>query len=69
MLEAIALRVHQLTATLGLLAAGQEPPLSHALHLVEESLGEVETRLTSLSVSAASGRPTAENAGVSVRRR
>jgi hypothetical protein len=47
-LEAIVLRIHQIALTAGLLAAGQEPPVSHALYLVEESLLEVEARLERL---------------------
>jgi hypothetical protein len=40
--EAIALRIHPITAAVGLLAAGQGEPLSHALYLVEECLLDVE---------------------------
>ncbi len=46
--EAIALRVHQLAAMVGVLAAGQDEPLSHALHLVEECLLDVEMRVEGL---------------------
>ena len=49
--EAIALRVHQIAAVVGVLADGQAEPLSHALHLVEECLLDVETRVESLRVS------------------
>lgn len=47
-LEAIALRLHQIAATVSLLAEGQEPPMSHALSLVEASLLDVEARLEEL---------------------
>lgn len=47
-LEAIALRIRQISALAGVLAAGQEDPLSHALHLIEESLLEAEGRLERL---------------------
>ena len=49
--EAIALRVHQIAATAGVLAevaaSLDEPgqPLSHALYLIEEMLLEVEKRV------------------------
>ena len=49
--EAIALRIHQIAAVVGMLARGQEQnadPLSHALYLVEADLLDVETRLESL---------------------
>ena len=46
--EAIALRIHQIAATAGVLAAGQEPPLSHALYLIEETLLDVEERVEEL---------------------
>ena len=52
--EAIALRIHQIAATAGVLAEvaarlddhGQ--PLSHALHLIEQTLLEVEERVEGL---------------------
>lgn len=47
-LEAIALRIRQISALAGVLAEGQEDPLSHALHLIEESLLEAEARLERL---------------------
>lgn len=47
-LEAIALRIHQLAAVVGVLAAGQGEPLLHALHLVEECLLDVEGRVENL---------------------
>jgi hypothetical protein len=46
--EAIALRVHQIAATAGVLAEGQEPPLSHAIYLLEASLLEIEQRVERL---------------------
>ena len=46
--EAIALRVHQIAATAGVMAAGQDAPLSHALYLIEESLLDVEERVERL---------------------
>ena len=46
--EAIALRVHQIASVVGVLAAGQDEPLSHALYLIEECLLDVETRVESL---------------------
>jgi hypothetical protein len=46
--EAIALRIHQIAAVVGVLAAGQGEPLSHALHFVEECLLDVEGRVESL---------------------
>jgi hypothetical protein len=46
--EAIALLVHQIAATAGVMAAGQEAPLSHALYLIEASLLEVEERVERL---------------------
>ena len=46
--EAIALRIHQIAATAGVLAAGLEPPLSHALYLIEETLLDVEERVEEL---------------------
>ena len=46
--EAIALRIHQIAATAGALAAGLEPPLSHALYLIEETLLDVEERVEEL---------------------
>ena len=46
--EAIALRVHQIAATAGVMAAGQQAPLSHALYLIEESLLDVEERVERL---------------------
>ena len=46
--EAIALRIHQIAATAGVLAAGQEPPLSHALYFIEESLLDIEERVEEL---------------------
>jgi hypothetical protein len=50
-LDALALRVHQLAAVVGMLARGQErecEPLSHALYLVEADLLEVERRVERL---------------------
>ena len=46
--EAIALRVHQIAATAGVIAGGQAEPLSHALFLIEESLLDVERRVERL---------------------
>jgi hypothetical protein len=46
--EAIALRVHQLAAAAGVMAESQEPPLSHAIYLLEASLLDVEQRLEGL---------------------
>ena len=46
--EAIALRVHQIAATAGVIAAEQAEPLSHALYLIEESLLDVERRVERL---------------------
>jgi hypothetical protein len=49
--EAIALRIHQIAATVGMLAEGQArdaEPLSHALYLVEACLVEVEARVEGL---------------------
>ena len=46
--EAIALRVHQIAATAGVIAAGLGEPLSHALYLLEESLLDVEQRVERL---------------------
>ena len=46
--EAIALRIHQIAATAGIIAEGQEEPLSHALYLIEESLLDVEERVERL---------------------
>jgi hypothetical protein len=52
--EAIALRIHQVAATAGVLAQVAErlddhgQPLSHALYLIEETLLEVEERIERL---------------------
>lgn len=52
--EAIALRIHQIAATAGVLAevaAGLDDhgrPLAHALYLIEETLLEVEKRIERL---------------------
>ena len=46
--EAIALRIHQIAATAGVMAAGQDAPLSHALYLIEASLLDVEERVDRL---------------------
>ena len=53
--EAIALRIHQLAAVAGVLAEGQAPPLSHALHLIEECLLDVEARMEALRARASGG--------------
>jgi hypothetical protein len=48
-LEAIALRLHQIAATLGLLAEGQdESNLSHTLYFIEQSVLDVEASLADL---------------------
>ena len=50
-LDALALRVRQLAAMVGMLARGQErecEPLSHALYLVEADLLDVEARVEAL---------------------
>jgi hypothetical protein len=47
-LEGIALRIHQISAAAGVMAASQAEPLSHALFLIEESLLEVEERVNRL---------------------
>ena len=52
--EALALRLHQIAAVVGMLARGQEQnpdPLSHALYLVEADLLDVEGRVESLRES------------------
>ena len=52
--EAIALRVHQIAATAGVLAEvaarldDHGEPLSHALYLIEETLLDVEERVEEL---------------------
>ena len=47
--EAIALRVHQIAATAGVIAERlEDEPLSHALYLIEETLLEVEQRVERL---------------------
>jgi hypothetical protein len=46
--EAIALRIHQIAATAGVIAEGEEEPLSHALYLIEESLLDVKERVEQL---------------------
>jgi len=59
--EAIALRIHQIAATAGVLAeaqAGESEPLSHALYLIEETLLEVEQRVERMRTNAVAGRPT-----------
>jgi len=43
--EVLALRVHQIAAVAGVLADGQDAPLSHAIHLIEECLLDVERRV------------------------
>ena len=53
--EALALRIHQIAAAVGMLARGQEQgceTLSHALYLVEADLLDVEERVESLRVLA-----------------
>ena len=64
--EAIALRIHQIAATAGVLAVaaarldGHGEPLSHALYLIEETLLDVEQRVELLRRcpnSRQSGRP------------
>ena len=55
--EAIALRIHQIAAVVGMLARGQEQnadPLSHALYLIEETLLDVEQRVERLRRRAGS---------------
>ena len=53
-LDAVALRIHQLASVVGVMAAGlatrldPDQELSHALHLVEENLLEVEERVEAL---------------------
>ena len=54
--EAIALRIHQIAATAGVIAEHQDEPLSHALYLIEECLLEVEDRVEALRART-SGRP------------
>jgi hypothetical protein len=52
--EAIALRIHQIAATAGVLAVAAAKlddhgePLSHALYLIEETLLDVEKRVERL---------------------
>jgi hypothetical protein len=46
--EAIALRLHQIAAAAGVIAEGQDPPLSHAIYLLEALLLDVEQRLEKL---------------------
>jgi hypothetical protein len=58
--EAIALRIHQIAAVAGVMAESQEAPLSHALYLIEESLLDIEARLT---------RPAAPNRRRAAKRR
>jgi hypothetical protein len=52
--EAIALRIHQIAAVAGVLAEGQDAPLSHALHLISESLLDVGERVDRLRARAGS---------------
>lgn len=54
--ETIALRIHQIAATAGVIAETQNPPLSHALYLIEETLLEVEARVESLRRLPAASR-------------
>ncbi len=57
--EVLALRIHQIAAVAGVLADGQDAPLSHAMHLIEECLLDVEQRVEGLrrpSGVRASGR-------------
>jgi hypothetical protein len=52
-IEAIALRIHQIAATAGVIAGAQaqgSEALSHALYLIEETLLEVEARVERLRV-------------------
>lgn len=53
--EAIALRIHQIAATAGVIAEHQDEPLSHALYLIEECLLEVEDRVEALRTRVSSG--------------
>ena len=59
--ETIALRIHQIAATAGVLAEAaalaesQGEPLSHALYLIEECLLEVEDRVEALRTRASGG--------------
>lgn len=47
--EAIALRIHQIASVAGVIAARlDDEPLSHALHLIEECLLDVEARVEAL---------------------
>ena len=58
--EALALRIHQIAAVVGMLARGQEQnadPLSHALYLVEADLLDVETRVEGLRFQVANAQP------------
>ena len=54
--EAIALRIHQIAAAAGVIAEHQDEPLSHALYLIEECLLEVEDRVEALRART-SGQP------------
>jgi len=67
-LDAIALRVHQIAAMVGMLAEGQErgsEAMSHTLYLIEECLLDVEARVEGLQavgedrprISAVARRP------------
>lgn len=51
-LEAISLRVHQISAAAGAIAEAQKEPLSHALHLIEECLWEVERKVDAVREKA-----------------
>ena len=53
--EAIALRIHQIAATTGVIAEHQDEPLSHTLYLIEECLLEVEDRVEALRTRVSSG--------------
>ena len=44
-LEAISLRVRQIACAAGAIASSEESPLSHAIHLIEECLWEVERKV------------------------
>ena len=46
--DAIALRIHQIAAMAGVIAEHQDEALSHALYLIEECLLEVEDRVEAL---------------------
>lgn len=56
-LDAITLRICQIASIAGALAVAQEPSLSHALHLIEECLLDVEHWVEAIP------RPSVEAAG------